>query len=104
MHRSTCRKRIHKRRLEKEPAVVMGSSGNINGDPVFTGDHLCTAGMIGMFMGDEDGFDHLWGQSESFHPVFSFPAGDTCIDQHGFMLIANIIAIAVASGGERCDI
>ena len=35
MHRSTCRKRIHKRRLEKEPAVVMGSSGNINGDPDF---------------------------------------------------------------------
>jgi hypothetical protein len=104
VHRDAGRKRIYERRFKPQPAVVMGCSGNINRDPVFPGDHLCTTGMIGMFMGDEDSFDLSHGQPEAFHPVFCFSAGDTCIDQHGFMLIANIIAIAVASGGERGDI
>jgi hypothetical protein len=36
--------------------------------------------------------------------MFSFPAGDAGIDQHGFILITNIITIAVASGGEGGDI
>jgi hypothetical protein len=40
--------------------------------------------MIGMFMGDKNSPDILHGQAKPSHPAFRFPAGDACIDQHGF--------------------
>jgi hypothetical protein len=53
-----------------------------------------------MFMGNEDGPDFSHGQPKPTYPSLRFPAGDTCIDQHGFTFIADIIAIAVTSGSE----
>jgi hypothetical protein len=37
-------------------------------------------------------------QPQAFHPGFGFAARDTCINQYGFVLITNVIAVAIAAG------
>jgi hypothetical protein len=45
----------------------------------------------------------LHGETETLHSFFSFPTGDARVDEHGFMVIAYIIAIAIAARIERSD-
>jgi hypothetical protein len=92
--------RLHKLGFEPQPAFAIGCSRDVNRYIVFPGDEFRTPGMISMFVGDEDGIDLSHRQSEPAYPLFRFPAGDTCIDQYGFTLITNIIAIAIASGSK----
>jgi len=100
VYRGIIGKGLHKVRLESQPAIEMGRDRDVNRQPVFPGDDLRTLGMISMFMGDEDGPDFPYGQTKPVNPSFRFPAGDSGIDQHGIMFIADIITIAVASGSE----
>jgi hypothetical protein len=37
-------------------------------------------------------------KAQTFHPPFSFPARDTRVNQNRFILISNVIAVAIAAG------
>lgn len=56
--------------------------------------------VVGMLVGDENGFYGIERKAEAFHALFGFPAGKTGIDQDGFVRIAYIIAVGIAAGIE----
>jgi hypothetical protein len=54
--------------------------------------------MVGVFVRDEYSFDIPDGQSHPDQPPLGFATGYAGIDQDGFIAIADIITISVASG------
>jgi hypothetical protein len=54
-----------------------------------------------MFVRNTNGFDLPDRQFETFQTLLNFPARDARIDQHSFILIANVIAIAITSRTQR---
>jgi hypothetical protein len=54
--------------------------------------------MICMFMGNKNRFYFLHGKVQALHPFFDFPAGNAHVYQYGFVFVAYVIAVAVASG------
>ena len=53
--------------------------------------------MIVVFVGDEDGFYAGEGKAEAAHAAFGFPAGEPGVDEHGFLVVPDIIAVTVAA-------
>ena len=56
------------------------------------------ADMVGVFVRNEDRLHFLDRQAEAFHTFFGFATGDAHIYQNRFVLITNVIAVAVAPG------
>ena len=55
-------------------------------------------GVVGMLMGNKNGFYLRHGQAQPLHPRFRFPAGDAGIHQHSFLLVTDVVTVAVAAG------
>ena len=60
--------------------------------------------MIVMLVGDKNGLHMLERKSQSLHTFFRFTAGQTGINQDGFTVIADVVAVAIAAGIQRSDI
>jgi hypothetical protein len=54
--------------------------------------------MVAVFMGNKNSFYPVHFQSQPAHPDFRFGAGKTGINEYGLFVIADIIAITIASG------
>jgi hypothetical protein len=54
-----------------------------------------------MLVGNEYGFYFIHSQTQALHTVFCLAAADSGIHQYGFLFVADIVAVAVASGIER---
>jgi len=94
-------KRLQKLRFKPDQAVPVSGRSDTDRDPVLPGKHLHAPGMVRMFMGDKNGPDFCQGQALSFQPLFCLPARDARVDKDGIMVVANIVAISIASGIER---
>jgi len=97
IQRDTGGKRSHHQRVQVQPAVTVSCFGNINRYPEFPGEYLCTPGMIGMLVRDENCFYLPDGQPKPHHPPLRFSAGDAGIDQHGIRAVADIVTVSVAT-------
>lgn len=91
------RKWLFQRRVDLQPAVAVGQIGDKDRNSMFFGEHLYAPGMVGMFVGDEDGLDGGDFKTQAGHAPFGFAAGDAGIHQHRLVLCADEIAVAVAA-------
>lgn len=84
-------------------AVAMVQSGfrNKNRQPVLSCQHIQALYMVRVLMRNKNGFNRLHGKLQPVHTGFRFTARDTGINQNGFLVIADIVAIAVAARIER---
>ncbi len=56
--------------------------------------------MITVLMTDENGFYFFYVQFQPLHSLFCFPATQSCINEHRFAAVANIIAIGITAAVE----
>ena len=92
-----CAKGSHQLRVGRKPALLQGRPGDIDRQLVAARKDLEPADMIVMFMRDKNGPDPLEGETQPAHPPFRFPAGEPGIDEHGFVLVTDIITVTVAA-------
>ena len=86
--------------LNKSGPVFSGIRSNIYSNIVFVRQYRYAFNMIRMFVRNKNGFHLFYIQLLQFHSDLNLPAGKASIYQNGFCFIADIIAIAIASGVE----
>ena len=61
--------------------------------PMFAGEGQCGPGMVVVLVGEQQGGDSAWRNSEGRQPPFDFPAGEPGIDEEMRRAV-----------GDKCDV
>jgi len=84
--------------FDGEAALLPGAGGDIDGQLVL----FCNDGnafdMVVMLVRDKYGPDLFKGQAEAAHAFFRLAAGEAGIDKDCFLIVADVIAIPIATG------
>src|SRR5690606_21187704 len=97
-----------KRHIERIVIVQMGLTDSARGaiyrQLVLLRQYPHTPDMVTMLVRDEKGFYFFHRKPQSIHAPLCFTTTNASIYQNGFIFIANIEAVAIATGIKRCNI
>ena len=86
-----------------QSSVPQGFGRNIDGQLKLLRQARDAVNMVAVLMRNKDRLDVPYGESDALHPFDSLAARETSIDQDGFFLIPNVIAVGIASRIKRTD-
>lgn len=83
--------------LKVQPVIVARALGDINGKLIFFRQPAHPIDMVGVFMRDKNRFHLVHGKPEALHAPLRFAAGETRVNQHRFIVIADVVTVAVTA-------
>src|SRR6185437_843202 len=93
----------HEVLVRGKTALIQCGLGDVHRKLITMGKHLQTADMVIVLMGNKDSPYPGQRETHASHAPFRLTAGKADVDEDSFLLVTNIVTIAVATGIKRCD-